>query len=148
MDDYTRYAHSVCRLTYYAVLVTKYRRKTISPELIKLIEEYTGYLIEKCYGGKLMEITGVADHIHILFKLPPTAAPAVIIGNLKTQLSKRVKQEYEDQLWDGSFWSDSYFLTTIGTEDPEVVERYVAEQETPRPKRKYTPRKPGRHKKK
>ena len=31
---YTRRAHSVCRLTYHAVFVVKYRRKVISPGIM------------------------------------------------------------------------------------------------------------------
>ncbi len=152
MDDYTRYAHSVCKLTYHAVLVTKYRRMVITPEVMECMKSYAKYLIESRYGGKLIDMNGEPDHIHILFELPPTVTPSATIGNLKTQLSKEVRSEFGDQirekLWKDSFWSDSYFLSTTGGANLEVLEKYVAEQGTPRKKRKYTPRKPGVQKKK
>lgn len=146
MDDYTRYAHSVCKLTYHAVLVTKYRRPVIQPDVMKCMQEYAKYLIEEKYGGTLVQMNGEPDHVHVLFELPPTKTPATAVANLKTQLSKQVRTEFsvqiKDQLWKDSFWSDSYFLTTTGGANLEVLEKYITEQGNPRPKRKYARRKP------
>ena len=118
MDNktYTKNAHSVCCLTYHAVFVIKYRRKVITPEILAFMRSHTDYLISQRYHGKLLEFNGEEDHIHILFELPPSAAPSVIICNLKTQLSKEVRKRFweqiHNQLWKDSFWSDSYFLST------------------------------------
>ena len=38
---YTRNAHSVCCLTYYAVFVIKYRRKVITPEILAFMQNHT-----------------------------------------------------------------------------------------------------------
>lgn len=146
MDDYTRYAHSVCKLTYHAVLVTKYRRPVIHPDIMTFMQEYAKYLIEEKYGGKLIQMNGEPDHVHILFELPPTKTLATAVANLKTQLSKQVRAEFGGRIseypWKDSFWSDSYFLTTTGGANLEVLERYITEQGSPRPKRKYARRKP------
>ena len=145
---YSRRAHSVCCLTYHAVFVIKYRRKAISPEILDFMETHTRYLIEERFNGKLIGFNGEEDHIHILFELPPSAAPSVIVCSLKTQLSKEVRKRYmeqmKDKLWKDSFWSDSYFLSTTGGASIETLEEYIREQgiEKPeRPKRKYTKRK-------
>lgn len=66
-ERYTRKAHSVCCLTYHAVFVIKYRRKVISDEILQCIHEYAEYLIAERYHGKLIELNGEEDHIHILF---------------------------------------------------------------------------------
>lgn len=138
----------MCCLTYHAVFVIKYRRKVISPEILDFMEDHTRYLIEERFNGKLIGFNGEEDHIHILFELPPSAAPSVIVCNLKTQLSKEVRKRYveqiKDKLWKDSFWSDSYFLSTTGGASIETLEEYIREQgiEKPeRPKRKYTKRK-------
>ena len=145
---YSRRAHSVCCLTYHAVFVIKYRRKVISPEILDFMETHTRYLIEERFNGKLIGFNGEEDHIHILFELPPSATPSVIVCSLKTQLSKEVRKRYmeqmKDKLWKDSFWSDSYFLSTTGGASIETLEEYIREQgiEKPeRPKRKYTKRK-------
>lgn len=70
---YSRRAHSVCRLTYHAVFVVKYRRKVISPGIMDFFKVHAKYLIEKRFRGNLTEFNGEADHVHILFELPPSA---------------------------------------------------------------------------
>lgn len=125
-EGYTRRAHFVCRLTYHAVFVVKYRRKVISSEIMAFMEQHTKYLIEECFGGVLLEFNGEQDHIHILFELPPSAAPSMVICSLKTQLSREVRKRYTGQirekLWKDSFWSNSYFLSTTGGADIETLE--------------------------
>lgn len=142
---YSRRAHSVCCLTYHAVFVIKYRRKVIDDEIMEFMKNHTKYLIEDRFKGKMLEFNGEEDHIHILFELPPAAAPSVIICSLKTQLSKEVRKRYIEQiqgkLWKDSFWSDSYFLSTTGGASLESLEEYIRQQgiEKPeRPKRKYS----------
>ena len=105
------------------------------------MEQHTKYLIEECFGGILMEFNGEPDHIHILFELSPSAAPFQVICSLKTQLSKEVRMKYAGQirekLWKDSFWSDSYFLSTTGGANLEVLEQYIQQQGIEKQKRKY-----------
>lgn len=144
MQDYRRHRHAVYKLTYHAIFVIKYRRKVITPEIMELIRDYAEHLINNCYGGHLIELNGEEDHIHILFELPATANPANVVDNMKTQLSKKVRKEFgeqiQDKLWKNSFWSDSYFLTTTGGANIATLERYIEEQGIEKPKRKYTKR--------
>lgn len=141
MDDFNRNRHAVYKLTYHAVFVIKYRRKVLSGPVMDYIRDYAKHLIEECYKGKLLELNGEPDHIHLLFELPATAAPSVVVGNLKTQLSKAVRarfwDEIKDRLWKDSFWSDSYFLTTTGGANIEILEKYILDQGIEKPKRKY-----------
>lgn len=141
-ESYTRRAHSVCCLTYHAVFVTKYRRKVMDEEILSFAKEHTKYLVEQCYGGKLMEVNGEPDHLHILFELPPSKTPAMTVCNLKTQLSKEIRKRYgdriRDKLWKDTFWSRSYFLSTTGGASIETLENYIREQGVEKPKRKYT----------
>lgn len=135
---YSRRTHSVCRLTYHAVFVVKYRRKVISPGIMDFFKVHTKYLIEERFRGNLIEFNGEADHVHILFELSPSAAPSMVICSLKAQLSKEARKRYPEQirgkLWKDSFWSDSYFLTTTGGADIETLERYIQRQGTKKPR--------------
>ena len=132
MDDFNRKRHAVYKLTYHAVFVIKYRRKVMSEPIIKHIRQYASHLIEQCYQGKLIELNGEADHIHILFELPATAAPSVVVCSLKTQLSKEVRanfwDEIKDKLWKDSFWSDSYFICSVSDRSHAAVEAYIKDQ--------------------
>ena len=116
MDDFNRKRHAVYKLTYHAVFVIKYRRKVMSKPIIDHMRRYAAHLIGQCYQGRLIELNGEPDHVHILFELPATAAPSVVVCSLKTQLSKEIRanfwDEIKDKLWNNIFWSDSYFITT------------------------------------
>ena len=78
MDDFNRKRHAVYKLTYHAVFVIKYRRKVMSEPIIEHMRQYAAHLIGQCYQGRLIELNGEPDHIHILFELPATAAPSVV----------------------------------------------------------------------
>ena len=135
MDDFNRKRHAVYKLTYHAVFVIKYRRKVMSEPIIEHMRQYAAHLIGQCYQGRLIELNGEPDLIHILFELPATAAPSVVVCSLKTQLSKEIRanfwDEIKDKLWNNIFWSDSYF---------ETLEKYIQDQGIEKPKRKYTKR--------
>ena len=114
---YNRRAHSVCCLTYHAVFVIKYRRKVIDDEIMEFMKNHTRYLIEDRFKGKMLEFNGEEDHIHILFELPPSAAPSVIVCSLKTQLSKEVRKRYMEHIH-GKLWKDSFWrITGTGTKN-------------------------------
>ena len=107
MDDLNRKRHAVYKLTYHAVFVIKYRRRVMTEPIITHMRQYATHLIEQCYQGKLLELNGEPDHIHILFELPATAAPSVVVCSLKTQLSKEVRAKFwndiKDKLWNEVF---------------------------------------------
>ena len=138
--EYTKGAHSVYSMTYHVVLVTKYRRPVMTEEMRAAAKERVAYLL-KLYDGRVIEMKGEPDHLHILFSVPPAKAPAVVIATLKTQLSKFFKAEYPEQvkryLWKDAFWSSSYFVSTTGSVSTETLEVYIRDQETEHPKRKY-----------
>ena len=92
MDDLNRKRHAVYKLTYHAVFVIKYRRRVMTEPIITHMRQYATHLIEQCYQGKLLELNGEPDHIHILFELPATAAPSVVVCSLKTQ--KKFEQNF------------------------------------------------------
>mgnify|MGYP000680037686 CR=1 FL=1 len=129
------------KLTYHAVFVIKYRRKVMSEPIIEHMRQYAAHLIGQCYQGRLIELNGEPDHIHILFELPATAAPSVArVQFIKTQLSKEIRanfwDEIKDKLWNNIFWSDSYFITTTGGATIETIENYIQDQGIEKPKRK------------
>lgn len=138
--DYKKNQHSVYMLMYHAIFVVKYRRKVITPEIMGFIRELASRLIAG-YGGRLTELNGEPDHIHILFELPPQAVPSKVVCSLKTQISKEVRAKFAGDvlpyLWGGKFWSESYFITTTGGASIETLERYVQSQGVEKPKRPY-----------
>ena len=119
LNGYRRGSHSVYKLTYHVIFVTKYRKKVITDEIGDFMKNYAAYLCGRMNSELISAETDV-DHMHLLISMPPDVAPVKLINSLKSQLSKEVRNTYrshvEKYLWgDSPFWSASYFCATTGS---------------------------------
>ncbi len=76
-------------LLYHIPFSTKDRRRFTTPQLQSELHPYIGGIILDA-GGVPIEIGGVADHIHILAKLPATISIADALRLIKANSSKWV----------------------------------------------------------
>lgn len=122
--------HSVFLMYYHLVLVVKYRRKVITPE----ISDYTKEMfvrIGQDYNISLVEWNHDVDHVHILFKGQPNTELSKFINAYKSASSRMIKKEFPDvkkKLWKEMFWSRSFCLLTAGGAPIEVLKRYIENQ--------------------
>ena len=123
--------HSVYKLTYHIVLVTKYRHKCINDDIFNYMKQHINRVVSD-WGGSLDEINHDFDHIHMLLSLPPQQAPSRAVCSLKTVTSRALRKEFSEYLskfyWKDSFWSDSYLVLTVGGATIDTVKRYIEEQ--------------------
>ena len=126
--------HCVYKLTYHLVLVTKYRKKCLSNEMLNRLEE----IIKKnCTDWEidLIEFKGEADHVHILLDMHPNIMPSKFINNLKTVSSRLIRKEFEEELkpyyWKPVLWTRAYCLLTTGGATIDVIREYIKNQERP-----------------
>jgi putative transposase len=126
-------AHAVYSLHYHLVLVTKYRRRVLSPDRLArfaAIADQTTAL----WGGRLHEANGEPDHVHALVTLPPQVALSRFVNNLKTVTSRRLRREFPGLR--GAYknkavlWTASYFVSSAGGAPLEVLKQYVQNQGT------------------
>lgn len=122
--------HSVFLMYYHLVLVVKYRRKVITPE----ISDYTKEMfvrIGQDYNISLVEWNHDVDHVHILFNGQPNTELSKFINAYKSASSRMIKKEFPDvkkKLWKEMFWSRSFCLLTAGGAPTEVLKRYIENQ--------------------
>ena len=126
--------HCVYKLTYHLVLVTKYRKKCLSNEMLNRLEE----IVKKnCADWEidLLEFNGEADHIHLLLEMHPNIMPSKFINNLKTVSSRLIRKEFEEELkpyyWKPVLWTRAYCLLTTGGATIDVIREYIKNQERP-----------------
>lgn len=131
-------SNSAFKLIYHLVLVTKFRNKSLSLDLLKYLEEVTKSVLLK-WDSELIEFGGEKDHIHILYESIPSVDQSKMINNLKSVTSRRSRKEFADHLkqyyWSEKpmFWSGSYALLTVGTTvSLEKLITYVQNQEKPK----------------
>ncbi|WP_220465476.1 IS200/IS605 family transposase [Colwellia sp. BRX10-3] len=72
------------------------------------------------------------DHIHILLRISPKYAVGQHVRRIKQQTNKLVWQKYpalKRQFWfKKTFWSDGYFVCSVGNASAETIRKYIQEQ--------------------
>lgn len=122
--------HSVFKMYYHLVLVTKYRRKVIDDDILEYLKERF-IVIGKTYNLHLEEINHDLDHIHILFRGEPKSNVSKFINAYKSSTSRKIKEYYPyviKKLWKSQFWSRSFCLITTGGVTADVIKEYIQTQ--------------------
>ncbi len=116
------------------VFVTKYRKKVITTDILKDLENIFSRLCENA-KSKLVEFNGESDHVHLLVDISPDIAPAKLVNTLKTISSRMIRKKYADYLqpfyWKPVFWTGAYFVTSTGGAPLETVKLYIQNQDAP-----------------
>ena len=130
--------HCVYSLQYHLVLVTKYRRKVISPAMMKRLREIFEDTLGKWECG-LIEFNGEQDHLHLLFAATPVIELSRLVNNLKTVSSRLIRRDFSAEIrtmyWKPVFWHRSYCVLTSGGAPLEVIKRYIENQGNEDPSR-------------
>jgi putative transposase len=122
------------------VFVTKYRRRTLTPELLAYLREAFEEILAD-WRCELIEFGGEADHVRLLADLHPALDISVLINNLKTASARRARNRFAEHLaafyHKPLFWHRAYFLSSVGGATLETVKAYVEAQGTkPQPHKK------------
>lgn len=132
--DYKTNRHACYNLNYHLVVVTKYRHKCLTKEILERLKEIIENLFSK-WNCILVEFNGEVDHIHILFEAPPQVQLSKLINNLKTVTARLIRKEYAEHLskfyWKPYLWNRSYLILSSGGAPIEIIKRYIQEQNTP-----------------
>ncbi|WP_299011161.1 IS200/IS605 family transposase [uncultured Shewanella sp.] len=126
--------HCVFDMKYHLVLVTKYRRKCFTNEILNRLEIICVELCQK-WEVQVLEFGGEADHIHLLLDMNPTVQPSKLINSLKTVTSRYIRKEFATHLkqyyWKPVLWSRAYCLLTAGGAPIEKLREYIENQDRP-----------------
>lgn len=126
--------HCVYKLTFHLVLVTKYRRKCFTGEMLARLKEIIIDLCDK-WEVNLIGFNGEEDHVHLLIDMHPNIMPSKFVNNLKTVTSRLIRKEYADHLskfyWKPVLWTRAYCLLTTGGATIDTIKQYIQNQEKP-----------------
>jgi putative transposase len=131
MSDYIHKSHNVSVLLYHFVFPAKYRRVIFSNE-VDLELKNVCLDIEMRYEIKFIEIGTDKDHVHFLIQSVPMYSPKKIVQIIKSITAREIfrrRPEVKKQLWGGEFWSDGYFVSSVGKHGNEtIISNYVKNQ--------------------
>lgn len=131
MSQLIRKSHNVSILVYHFVCPAKYRRAVIDETVDRVLKAVCLSIADR-YQIEFLEIGTDKDHVHFLVQSVPTYSPTKIITLIKSLTAREVFERVpsvKKQLWGGEFWSDGYYVGTVGqhaTED--VIKQYVKNQ--------------------
>jgi len=128
-DDHDE--HSQYLLMDPMIFVCKYRKQllTVFGDEIKSIG---GEIAEKS-NFSILEMEVDKDHTHLLVKSSPKISILPIVRRLKQISTHRIWQSHSaalrKQFWkEHTFWSDGYFVGSLGNVSRETVEKYIQTQ--------------------
>ncbi|ABA57986.1 Transposase IS200-like protein [Nitrosococcus oceani ATCC 19707] len=132
-EDYRRGRHSVTRLVVHLVFTTKYRGKVFDGYILGQLREAFESACEKL-DCRILEFDGEEDHVHLLVEYPPKLSISVLVNNLKSTSSRRVRllnTHLPNLSKSAALWSRSYFACSAGGATIETLKAYVQSQKTP-----------------
>ena len=133
MSIYIHKSHNVNVLIYHFVCPTKYRRVVINEKVDMAIKQIC-LEIAKRYQVHFLEIGTDNDHVHFLIQSVPVYSPTKIVTLVKSITAREVFRqapEVKKQLWGGEFWTDGYYISSVGRVGCELaIKQYVKNQGT------------------
>lgn len=123
--------HSTYSLKFHLVLVTKYRRKVITKDILTRLKElFSDQLIR--WECDLIEFNGEADHVHLLISTHPKILPSKLVNSLKTVTSRLIRKEFAEHVgkfyFKPVFWSRSYCIISVGGAPLSALKAYIQNQ--------------------
>jgi REP element-mobilizing transposase RayT len=131
MAELIRKSHNVSILMYHFVFVAKYRRLVINDEVDRILKQ-TCEEISKRYEIRFLEIGTEGDHVHFLIQSVPSYNVTKLVTKVKSITAREIFNQVpsvKKQLWGGEFWTDGYFVSTVGEHaNEDVIRQYIQRQ--------------------
>lgn len=131
MSEQIHKKHNVSVLLYHLVCPTKYRKAVITTDVDEKLKEICEQISLR-YEIEFLEIGTDSDHVHFLVQSVPMYSPTKIVRTIKSITAKEIFRqmpEVKKQLWGGEFWSDGYYISTVGAHgSEETMKQYIRNQ--------------------
>lgn len=125
--------HSKHLLLYHLIFVCKYRKALLEREDIanKIKELSIEIATRKNVDIHYMETD--KDHIHYMIETRPNINLSQFVNNIKSYITYHIWKYFEEYLkqhfWkERTFFSDGYFVASIGNVSQETLKKYIEEQ--------------------
>ena len=106
----------------HVVFSTKDRLPLIRDEIAAELHTYIAGTA-RTLGCECYRVGGVADHVHLALRLPPTKIAAKVVSEIKTASSMWMKPHAR-----AFAWQRGYGLFSVSPADISALERYIDDQ--------------------
>lgn len=130
--EYISKNHSKFLLKYHVIFVCKYRRKLLYGNVDTVMKNIFFDIANKA-DFKIGVMETDKDHIHLFVSGEPKLSPLQIVRKLKQESTIRIWKLFPELLrrWfyrEHTFWTDGYFVSTIGNVSQEKIKHYIEQQ--------------------
>lgn len=132
MDNkYNRHNRRKYNLKVHIVLVTKYRKQLLKGNFADDVKQK---ICDICKSKKweIIAMETDKDHIHFLVEYDATDRACDIVKAVKQETTHYLWQKYNSflskQYWKKIFWSNSYFVCSIGEVSSATIQKYIESQ--------------------
>lgn len=120
-------------LRYHLIFVCKYRRKVLASNNISSDIKKLSADIASKHDVEIKYMETDKDHIHYMIETTPNINLSDFVRVLKQYTSYHIWQKYEPYLskcyWhERTFWSDGYFIASIGEVSSTTLQYYIENQ--------------------
>lgn len=132
MSTYICKNHRKYFLKIHLIFCVKYRKKLLVNTLDEDMKQIM-YDISQESDFKIDIMETDKDHIHFLLSITPNYSITSIVRRMKQISTNRIWKLHRKilftQFWkENTFWSDGYFVCSIGNANPETIKKYIEEQ--------------------
>ena len=124
-------SHCAYQTHYHIVFPVKYRKALLDKRIEKKILDLSKKISER-YEIDFEQIGCDKHHIHILCSFHPKYSIGEMVRTFKSITAREIFKtfpEVKQDLWGGEFWTDGYYVATVGERGNwEVVKKYVKNQ--------------------
>ena len=120
-------------LQYHVIFVCKYRKKLFL--LKKLSDDIKNLSYEICnkHNIKIKYLETDKDHIHYMIEAEPSISISKIVNLIKSYTTYHICRKYPKYLskyfWkEKTFYTDDYFVSSIGIVSKENLKKYIENQ--------------------
>ena len=132
LKEYISKNHSKFLIKYHIILVCKYRKQLLVGAVEYDMKKIMRHISEMSdFGIEIMETD--KDHLHMMVRSEPKLSPLQIVRRLKQMSISAVWKKYRDFLRhnfykEQTFWTDGYFVSSIGNVSQETIKKYIENQ--------------------
>lgn len=133
MGDWKSVNHSKYLLQYHLILVCKYRKHLLSGKNISSDIKKLSVDICSRHDVVIRYMETDKDHIHYMIETEPTVRLSDFVRTLKSYTAFHIWKKYPNYLskcfWkEKTFWTDGYFVCSVGNVSEETLRRYIENQ--------------------
>lgn len=124
-------SHCVYHCQYHLVLVSKYRKSIFNEGIFAYFDTKLAEITEHYPTIVFHKVNHDKNHVHLLLSIPPTITIGRVVGIIKQNTAKELKQKFpfiKTAYWGtDSVWSNGYFVSTVGI-DEAIIKKYIEYQ--------------------